>query len=44
VLHLTDFRHLAARRPELMAAIAEESSRRIAQNRALDQGAAADAG
>jgi voltage-gated potassium channel len=36
VLHLTDFRHLAARRPELMAAIAEESSRRVAHNKALD--------
>lgn len=37
VLHLTDFRNLAARRPELMAAIAEESSRRVAQNRVTDE-------
>jgi voltage-gated potassium channel len=36
VLHVTDFRHLAARRPELMAAIAEESSRRVAHNNAAD--------
>jgi voltage-gated potassium channel len=36
VLHLTDFRQLAARRPELMAAIAEESSRRVAHNKAVD--------
>jgi voltage-gated potassium channel len=30
-LHLTDFRHLAARRPELTAAIQEEAERRKAQ-------------
>jgi voltage-gated potassium channel len=36
VLHLTDFRHLAARRPELMAAIAAESSRRLAENKAVE--------
>jgi len=30
-LHLTDFRHLAARRPELTAAIQEEAARRKAQ-------------
>jgi len=31
-LHLTDFRHLAARRPELTAIIKEEAERRLAQN------------
>jgi voltage-gated potassium channel len=30
-LHLTDFRHLAARRPELTAIIKEEAERRLAQ-------------
>src|SRR5260221_394564 len=30
-LHLTDFRHLAARRPELTAAIKEEAERRLAE-------------
>jgi voltage-gated potassium channel len=31
-LHLTDFRHLAARRPELTAAIEDEAARRKAQS------------
>jgi len=31
-LHLTDFRHLAARRPELTAVIKEEAERRLAQS------------
>ena len=31
-LHLTDFRHLAARRPELTAAIRDEAARRKAQS------------
>jgi voltage-gated potassium channel len=31
-LHLTDFRHLAARRPELTAAIQDEAARRKAQS------------
>src|SRR6266851_4548627 len=33
-LHLTDFRHLAARRPELTAAIQEEAARRVAGSEA----------
>ena len=31
-LHLNDFRHLAARRPELTAVIKEEAERRLAQS------------
>jgi voltage-gated potassium channel len=37
VLHLTDFRHLLARRPELMRAINEEAARRLAANKATAQ-------